>query len=141
MSEVKDYKKREAFIYGGFKPEGAPDFYEVEYVLKSDYDDLKKERDTLKKDWEDVAGKKNLADLIEENMDLSAKLEKAEKVILFYADESNWKTMEHCESDAISKIRVQAQDYDSFGVSEYGEASKLMFIGGKQAREYLRGEE
>ncbi len=41
MSEVKIHKKRESYLYSGFKPEGAPDFYEVEYVLKSDYDDLK----------------------------------------------------------------------------------------------------
>lgn len=47
MSEVKVYKKRESIIYAGFKPEGSPDFYEVEYVLKSDYDDLKQLSDAF----------------------------------------------------------------------------------------------
>ena len=41
MSEVRVYKKGESILYAGFKPEGSPDFYEVEYVLKSDYDTLK----------------------------------------------------------------------------------------------------
>ena len=107
------------------------DISEVEWVLKSDYDALAQLSDAfyLKQ-----------VQLENQNEDLKAKLEKAESVISFYADENNWKTIEHCESDTISRIRVQAQDYDSFGVSGYGEASRLMLVGGKQAREYLKGE-
>lgn len=41
MSEVKIIKKRESILYGGFKPEGAPDFTTVDYVLLSDYEKLK----------------------------------------------------------------------------------------------------
>lgn len=160
MGEVKVYKKRESVVYAGFKPEGSPDFYEVEYVLKSDYDDLKQlsdafylkqvqlenQNEELKYQLTDrsekykIAMDKGVDVLSSEIKDLKSKLEKAESVISFYADENNWKTMEHCESDTISRIRVQAQDYDSFGVSEYGEASRLMLVGGKQAREYLKGE-
>ena len=60
------------------------------------------------------------------------------EVIEFYGDESSWKTMKHCESDTISRIRTDASDYDTFGYSEYGEASRLMLIGGKKAREFIK---
>ena len=68
MSEVKIHKKRESYLYSGFKPEGAPDFYEVEYVLKSDYDALKQLSDAfyLKQ-----------VQLENQNEDIKAKLEKA----------------------------------------------------------------
>ncbi len=136
------------------------DISEVEWVLKSDYDaltqlsdafylkqvQLENQNEELKyqlagrSEKYKIAMDKGVDVLSAEIKALKAKLEKAEAVISFYADENNWKTMEHCESDTISRIRVQAQDYDSFGVSRYGEASKLILIGGKQAREYLKGE-
>lgn len=56
MSEVKIIKKIEPIYYGGFKPEGAPDFTTVDYVLHSDYEKIK------------------------------AQLERAEKVIQHYVD-------------------------------------------------------
>ena len=101
MSEVKIHKKRESYLYSGFKPEGSPDFYEVEYVLKSDYDALKKENEELstseseyQKVCEFIA--KNFGDLsccydaedviglAQSAVDrLKSKLEKAEAVISF----------------------------------------------------------
>ena len=91
MSEVKVYKKRESILYAGFKPEGAPDFYEVEYVLKSDYDALK------------------------------AKLEKAESVISFYANKRHW--------DYTRIQKVEDMEMHGFGN-----------LGGRRAREYMKGE-
>lgn len=65
------------------------------------------------------------------------KLGPMREVLEFYADESSWRTMEHCENDKLSKIRMEAGDFDSYGYSEYGEASRLMFVAGKRARQAL----
>lgn len=71
-----------------------------------------------------------------------AELESKNKILVealkFYADENIWRTMAHCESDKLSRIRIDANDYDSFGFSENGEASQLKFIGGKLARKTLK---
>ena len=73
---------------------------------------------------------RNLNNALSENAILREALE-------FYANESNWKTIEHCEGDKLSKIRTQAEDYDSYGYSENGEASRLMVVAGKKARQAL----
>lgn len=141
MSEVKIHKKRESYLYSGFKPEGAPDFYEVEYVLKSDYDDLKQlsdafylkqvqlenQNEELKYQLADLSEKYKIAmdkgvDVLSAEIKaLKAKLEKAEAVISFYANKRHW-------------------DYTRIQMVEDMEMHGFGYLGGLKAREYMKGE-
>lgn len=50
MSEPRIIKHRNAYLYVGDKPEGAPDFETIDCVAKSAYDALKAENEKLKEE-------------------------------------------------------------------------------------------
>lgn len=94
MSEVKVYKKRESIIYAGFKPEGSPDFYEVEYVLKSAYDALKVKNEILQK-WIDSD---NTIDQRDEHEDRINEIANA------LGDQSDWSNMNDRGENALELV-------------------------------------
>lgn len=86
----------------------------------------------LQKDWEQAAT---------QNYDDKCEIEKLKKqnevmreALNFYADESRWKTVEHCELD--SKIRIDAEDFDTKTLEPI-----MIFVGGKRARQALKDAE
>ncbi len=81
------------------------------------YKRLKRERDECITRWGEYMKRAHVAEAKIE--DLKSKLEKAEKVIGFYADERNW-------------------DYTRIQNKSDMEMHVFGYLGGKQAREYLK---
>ena len=163
MSEVKIHKKRESYLYSGFKPEGAPDFYEVEYVLKSDYDDLKNklaqyesgdlptwksEHDILKEvcDSLDKSNQELQKDLeiVRDSHRRQCQLNDAlylKQIQLENQNEDLKSKLEKAESVISFYANKRHWDYTRIQKVEDMEMHGFGNLGGLKAREYLKGEE